>query len=284
VQSKIPSILLLVLLASAACSPQPAPTTLPAAPTPSNAPVQPAARATTLTVLAAASLTESFTELGKMFEANHPGVKVDFSFAGSQQLAQQLNQGAGADVFASASPKYVEAAVQANRVNQDDAKTFVKNRLVVIYPKDNPAGLKALRDLARSGLKLDLADKSVPVGQYALDFLNRAIKDPGFDPQFKANVLKNVVSYEDNVKSVVAKVSLGEVDAGIVYVSDVTPDAAAKIGILAIPDALNTVATYPIAPIIGSKHPDLAKAFVALVLSAGGQAVMAKYGFIPAID
>lgn len=227
-------------------------------------------------------MIESFTELGKMFETQNPGVKVSFNFAGSQQLAQQLDQGAGADVFASASPKYMDAAVTSKRVNKVDAKTFVKNRLVVIFPKDNPAGLKALTDLANPGLKLDLADKSVPVGQYALDFLDKAVKDPGFDPQFKVNVVKNVVSYEDNVKSVLTKVSLGEVDAGIVYVTDITAAAAAKVGKLDIPDALNIIATYPIAPISDSKNADLAKAFVALVLSPEGQQVMAKYGFIPA--
>lgn len=281
---RIQSILLfIILLASAACTPLAA-TTLPASATP--AATLPAAGAgggtKTLTVLAAASLAESFTELGHLFEAQNPGVQVSFNFAGSQQLAQQLDQGAGADVFASASPKYMQAAVQSKRVDPAGAKTFVQNRLVVIYPKDNPAGLASLQDLAKPGLKLDLADKSVPVGQYALDFLDKAVQDPGFDPQYKANVLKNVVSYEDNVKSVLAKVSLGEADAGIVYVTDITPDAAGKVGKIDIPDALNTVATYPIAPISDSKNPDLAKAFVALVLSPEGQAVLAKYGFIPA--
>lgn len=284
--SKVLSLMLLILLlASAGCTPQAAPSAPPTAPTTVSttlAPTQPSSGSKTMTVLAAASLIESFTELGKMFETQNPGVKVSFNFAGSQQLAQQLDQGAGADVFASASPKYMDAAVTSKRVNKVDAKTFVKNRLVVIFPKDNPAGLKALTDLANPGLKLDLADKSVPVGQYALDFLDKAVKDPGFDPQFKVNVVKNVVSYEDNVKSVLTKVSLGEVDAGIVYVTDITAAAAAKVGKLDIPDALNIIATYPIAPISDSKNADLAKAFVALVLSPEGQQVMAKYGFIPA--
>ena len=271
--SKVLSLwLLIILLASAACTPQAVPLT--------HAP----SGARTLTVLAAASLTDSFTELGQMFETGNPGVKVTFNFANSQQLALQLDQGAPADVFASASTKYMDVAVTSKRVNKEDAKTFVRNRLVVIFPKDNPAGLKELRDLAKPGLKLDLAARAAPVGQYALDFLEKAAKDPGFDPQFKDNVLKNVVSYEDNVKAVVTKVSLGESDAGIVYVTDITADAALKISKLDIPDALNTVATYPIAPISDSKNPALATAFVALVLSPDGQAVMAKYGFIPAAE
>lgn len=287
-RSKFLSLLLLiVLLASTACTPQAtpsAPTTVLAtqAPSPTAVPhTQAPASSKTLTVLAAASLTESFTELGTMFETQNPGVKVSFNFAGSQQLAQQLDQGAAADVFASASPKYMTAAVTSKRVNQADAQTFVKNRLVVIFPKANPAGLTALKDLAKPGLKIDLEDKSVPAGQYSLDFLDKAVKDPGFDPSFKDNVLKNVVSYETDVKVVVSKVSLGEADAGIVYITDFNA-AKDKLGKMDIPDALNTVAIYPIAPISDSKNADLAKAFVALVLSPDGQAVMAKYGFVPA--
>jgi len=119
--------------------------------------------------------------------------------------------------------------------------------------------------------------------QYSLDFLDKAVKDPAFDPQFKVNVLKNVVSYEDNVKSVVTKVSLGEADAGIVYVTDITADAAKKISQLDIPDSMNTVATYPIAAINRQQERSPARAFVALVLFPEGQAIMAKYGFIPAV-
>lgn len=277
-------ILLILLLTSTSCT---SPATQAAASTSSPAALVPpkaAAGSQILTVLAAASLTDSFNEIGKLFEAHNPGIKVVFSYAGSQQLAQQLGQGVGADVFASASTKYMDAVIASKRVNPSDAHTFVKNRLVVIFPKDNPAKLKDLKDLAKTGLKLDLADKAVPVGQYTLDFLDKALKDPGYDAKFKENVLKNVVSYEENVKAVVTKVSLGEVDAGIVYVTDITADAAAKIGQLAIPDALNTVAVYPIAPISDSQNADLAKAFVALVLSPEGQAVMAKYGFIPVAE
>jgi molybdate transport system substrate-binding protein len=303
------AVLLLVMLASTACSPQVNPTQPPAPPAPAatqapaaapatapatQAPAAPAAIAAltqaaapttaagtkTLTVLAAASLTAPFNDLGKMFEAKNPGVSVAFSFAGSQQLAQQLDQGAPADVFASASTKYMTDVVTNKRVDASVPKTFAKNRLIVIFPLDNPGKIVKLQDLAKPGLKIDLEDKSVPAGQYSLDFLDKAVKDPTFDPTFKDAVLKNVVSYEDNVKSVLTKVTLGEVDAGIVYVSDVTGDATGKTGKLDIPDALNTVAVYPIATISDSKNPDLAKAFMDLVLSADGQAVLAKYSFI----
>ncbi len=291
-------LLLIVLLTSAACTPQAVPTvaaTAPAAAVATEAPAAkapaaqapvpvtatPAAGEKTLTVLAAASLTESFNEIGAMFEAQHPGVKAAFSFAGSQQLAQQLDQGAPADVFASASKKYMDAALKSGRVADGAAKTFANNRLVVIYPKDNPAGLSALKDLAKPGLKLDFAAKEVPVGQYSLDFLDKAIQDPAFGATFKDDVLKNVVSYEENVKFVLAKVSLGEADAGIVYLSDISQEAAARVGKLDIPDALNVIATYPIAAIKDSQNPDLAQAFVELVLSPDGQKVLEKYNFIP---
>ena len=268
---KIMSLVLLTILTTSACAPQ-------ALPTPTTAPTETAAPKT-LTVLAAASLTDSFKEIGQLFESQNPGVTVTFSFGGSQTLAQQLDQGAPADVFASASKKYMDAAVTSMRVNQADSQTFVTNRLVVIFPKDNPAGLKTLQDLAKPGLKLDLADKSVPVGQYALDFLDKALQDPTFDAKFKDNVLKNVVSSETDVKAVLSKISIGEADAGIVYITDFQVDAD-KLGKLDIPDTLNTIATYPIAPIADSKNADLAKAFVALVLSPEGQAIMAKYGFV----
>ncbi|PKN89540.1 MAG: molybdate ABC transporter substrate-binding protein, partial [Chloroflexi bacterium HGW-Chloroflexi-7] len=162
---------------------------------------------TTLTVLAAASLTESFTELGAIFESQNSGVEIAFNFAGSQSLSEQLDQGAQADVFASASMKYMTAAVDTNRINENEVKNFTSNRLVVIFPKNNPAGITSLADLAKPGIKIDLADKAVPVGQYALDFLNKTVANPSFDENYKDNVLANVVSYEENVKAVVTKIA-----------------------------------------------------------------------------
>jgi molybdate transport system substrate-binding protein len=231
--------------------------------------------------MAAASLTESFTELGAVFELQNPGVKVVFNFAGSQALAEQLAQGAEADVFASASEKYMIFAVDSKRVNTEDIKNFAKNRLVVIFPKDNPAGITSLADLTGSGIKIDLAHKNVPVGQYTLEFLDKANATPFLDEDYKDKVLDNVVSFEENVKVVVTKVLLGEADAGIVYLTDITSEASEKVGTLAIPTDLNYLASYPIALIATSKNYDLAKAFIALVLSPEGQAVLAKYKFIP---
>jgi len=238
----------------------------------------------TLTVLAAASLTESFQELGTLFETEHEGVNISFNFAGSQALAEQLGQGAPADVFASANTKYIQVAVEKGQVDPDTVRTFAYNRLVIIYPKENQAGISAIKDLAKTGIKIDLADASVPVGQYALEFLEKASADAKYGQNFKDTVLQNVVSYEENVKAVVTKVSLNEADAGIVYCTDVTPDVANLVGTINIPDELNTIATYPIAPIIDSKNAELAQAFVDLVLSREGQAILGKYGFQAVVD
>jgi molybdate transport system substrate-binding protein len=234
----------------------------------------------TLTVFAAASLTESFTEIGAAFEGQNPGVKVLFNFAGSQQLAQQLVQGAPADAFASASQKPLDDVANAGWVKAGSAQDFARNRLVVIYPVDNPAGLKTLSDLARPGLRLVLAAREVPVGQYALDFLEKASQQPEFGANFKDEVLTNAMSYEENVKFVFSKVALGEADAGIVYSTDITPVSAPLVGRIDIPDALNVIATYPLAAMSDSPQPELAAAFVEYVLSAEGQSILGKYGFL----
>ena len=246
-------------------------------------PTQPPQAPKTLTVFAAASLTESFTDIGKQFEAENAGVKVTFNFAGSQQLRAQLAQGAKADVFASANAKEMTTAIISDSlVVSGTQRTFVTNRLAVIVPKSNPGKITALADLARPGLKLDFADPSVPVGQYALDVLTKMSQDAAYSATFKDKVVANVVSREDNVKAIVAKVQLGEADAGVVYTTDVTPSAAQDLTTLDIPDKFNVIATYPIAPLKNAPEPKLASQFVEWVLSSKGQEVLAKYGFIPA--
>ncbi len=243
---------------------------------------RPARAQKTLTVFAAASLTESFTEIGKQFEAANPGVKVTFNFAGSQQLRAQLDQGARADVFASANTKEMTTAIISDSLAVSGTQhTFVTNRLAVILPKSNPGKITTLADLARPGLKIDLADPSVPVGQYALDMLAKMSQDAALGAEFKDKVVANVVSREDNVKSVVAKVQLGEADAGVVYTTDITPGAAKNLTVLDVPDKFNVIATYPIAPLRDAPNPELADQFVAWVLSSKGQQVLAQYGFTP---
>ncbi len=230
-----------------------------------------------LDVFAAASLGGAFGALGARFEADHPGLSVSLNLAGSNQLAQQLADGAPADVFASAAPEQMAAAVAAGRVAEGAVQPFATNRLVVVYPAANPAGLATLADLARPGLRLVLAAPEVPAGRYALEFLDRAAQDPAYGPEYRARVLANVVSYEQNVRAAFGKAALGEADAAIVYGSDAA--GAADVGQLTIPAALNVVATYPIAPITNSSQPKLAQAFIDFVLSDEGQAVLASYGF-----
>lgn len=236
----------------------------------------------TLNVFAAASLTDAFKELGDAFASEHAGATPAFHFAGSQQLARQIMDGAEADVFASANTRQLDAVVNAGEVVTGTLHTFAHNRLVVVYPKDNQAGVTTLADLAKPGLKVVLAAKAVPAGNYALEFLKRASADPDITPAFSSTVMANVVSFEDDVSGVLGKVAQGEADAGIVYASDLAGTAAAKVGHIEIPDDLNVIAAYPIAPLARSQHPDLAQAFVDYVLSPAGQAVLVKHGFLPA--
>ncbi len=234
-----------------------------------------AAASRKLNVFAAASLTDAFTEISRKFESAHPGVLVVFNFGGSQNLRTQIEQGAPADVFASANTAEMTALVNDQKVQAGAPRVFLTNRLVVILPPKNLAGLSSLQDLARPGLKLVLAAEPVPAGVYARQVLENLNADYGAD--YEEKVLANVVSNEDDVKQVVAKVQLGEADAGIVYVSDAV--AASALQRIEIPSAANVLAQYPIAPLIGSAQPDLATEFIAYVLSSDGQAILKKWGF-----
>ncbi len=162
-------------------------------------------------------------------------------------------------------------------------KTFAHNRLVVIYPTANPANIHSLQDLGKSGVKVVVAAKTVPVGQYALSFLDAASADPSLGASYKTNVLKNVVSYETDVKSVLSKIALGEADAGIVYTTDAATETG-KVGTVKIPDALNTIAIYPIGVVKTSRQAATAQAFVDYGNSSEGQATLTKYGFIAGSD
>jgi molybdate transport system substrate-binding protein len=229
----------------------------------------------TLQVFAAASLTDAFTELGKAFEAVTPNVSVTFNFAGSQALRTQIEEGAPVDVFASANKTEMDKLIEGSFIAKEAVETFLNNKLVLIVPANNPAALNQLEDLARPGIKLVLAAEEVPVGKYA----RKALDAMGvqFGTAFKDNVLANVVSNEDNVRQVVAKVQLGEADAGIVYTSDAI--AAPDLKTIEIPAELNVIAEYPIAALTESSNPELANAFIAFVLSEQGQTILQKWGF-----
>lgn len=243
------------------------------------APVVPAPPARTVTVFAAASLTDAFTELGRRLERRAAGVSVRFNFAGSQQLVAQLEQGAAAEVLASADQQWMRAATDRGLV-AGGAAVFARNRLVVIVPASNPGRISRLEDLARPGLKLVLAGAAVPAGRLSREVLDRLGAAPGFPPAFAARALANLASEEENVRAVVAKVQLGEADAGMAYRSDVTAPVAARVRVLEIPGERNALAEYPIAILRAAADTAGARAFVSLVLSPEGQQVLEQHGFL----
>jgi len=233
-----------------------------------------------ITVFAAASLTDAFTEIAARFEEAHPGTEVEFNFGGSPTLRTQLDQGARADVFASADAAQMDLALKS-RVVESTGSVFGGNSLVIITPASNPARLAAPADLARAGLKLVLAAPEVPAGSYARQMLVNLERDPAIGAGFSDRVLRNVVSNESNVKQVVAKVQLGEADAGIVYSSDVTPSVASALNVIAVPSQFNVNTQYPIAVTREASNQAAATAFIVFVLSDRGQQVLKKLGFSP---
>src|SRR5262245_11369962 len=197
----------------------------------------------TLTVFAASSLTDAFNEIGEAFKADHPGVDIVYNFGGSSALATQLVEGgAPADIFASANAKQMQIAQDGGRIG-GKPETFVKNRLILIVPADNPANIQSLHDLANDGVKLVVAAEGVPVRDYTNTMLDKCAADPLSGEDYRTAVVGNIVSEEENVRQVSAKVALGEADAGVVYRSDVTPDINAQVIALPIPDSINTLAT-----------------------------------------
>ena len=232
-----------------------------------------------IVVFAASSLTDAFQGIGTSFQQAHPNVKVTFNFGASSQLVTQLGQGASADVFASADTIQMDNARKAGSVSGQD-HVFAGNRLVLITPKDNPAHVNSVKDLTNHGVKFVTAQPGVPIGQYTLQLLDKASADPDYGSDFKASVVANTVSQEDNVRQVVSKVQLGEADAAIVYSTDATPQVRDQLNLISIPDALQTLAAYPIAVAHGNNSAG-GEAFIAYVLGPAGQSALAKWGFLP---
>ena len=230
-----------------------------------------------LIVFAAASLTEAFNDSADRLEADHPGLAISFNFAGSQQLVTQLADGANADVFASANLSQMSAARDTGVIASEPV-IFTSNKLASVVPEDNPAGITAPVDLATDGIKLVIANPDVPAGQYALEALDTMNGSPEFGPDFRERVERNIVSYEDNVRQVVAKVQLGEADAGIAYATDITPDVADSVARIDIPDDINVIADYPIAVVTGGDAA-LAQLFIDFLLSSAGQEILRAHGF-----
>jgi len=240
----------------------------------------PPAEKTPLRVFAAASLADAFGEIAGEFERARPGTHVQLNVAGSQQLAAQIEQGAAADVFASADRQWMDHVVERTRVSGEPV-VFARNRMVVIVPRTNPARIGRLQDLARPGVKLVLCAEAVPAGRYGREVLAKLSGADGFDAGFARRVLANVVSEEEDVRSVVGKVQIGEADAGLCYRSDVTRPVSRYVRAFTIPDSVNSLASYPVAILVGTPRTELARAFVALVVSAEGQRVLERHGLIP---
>jgi len=226
-----------------------------------------------VTVFAASSLTGAFTEIGKQYEASNPGARVEFSFGPSDGLAQQIDQGAPAGVFASASTKWMDDVSQ-NGPGVSGELAFAQNKLVVITPKDNPAHIGSFEDLASPGVQLVVAAEGVPAGDYAREALDNA----GIAQ--KAGV--NIVSNELDDAAVVQKVASGEADAGIVYMSDLSAVSGASVRAVQIPEDVNVIATYPIAVVAGPGNGAEASRFVSYVTGPDGQKVLHEFGFLPA--
>jgi molybdate transport system substrate-binding protein len=232
---------------------------------PSASPSSSASASTaSITVFAAASLTGTFTQLGKQFEAANPGDKVTFSFGPSSGLAMQITSGAPADVFASAATANMDQVVSAG--DASNPTNFAKNIMEVAVPPSNPANVTSVDNLAKSSVKVALCQPQVPCGVTAASVFKNA------------GITVKPVTLEADVKSVLAKVELNDVDAGMVYVTDVKA-AGSKVKGVQIPADDNASTLYPIATITQSSHMAVAQAFVAYVLSPAGQQVLSAAGF-----
>lgn len=216
----------------------------------------------TLTVLAASSLTDAFPEIGAAFSSQEPDVELQFSFAGSQELVAQADAGAPADVLALAGTGSLETL----QTSSGDPTVFARNRLAIIVPTGNPAGIESITDLADPDVKVSLAGPEVPAGAYALEAFN------------KADIVVDPVSEEAEVKAVVTRVAIGGADAGVVYVTDAI-GSDADIESVPISERYNVVATYPAVTLNTSDHADLAQQFVDFLTSDEAQQILASYGF-----
>ena len=231
-----------------------------------NAPASssPSGLSGTITVFAASSLSDAYTTTGKDFQKANPGTMVKFTFGGSSMLVSQIQQGAIGDVFASADQPNMQKLVEGGLISGSPS-TFAHNRLELVVAAGNPQHVTGLSDLARSGLVVVLCAPTVPCGRYAAQALK------------KAGVTAKPSSQEADVKAVVSKVALGEADAGIVYVTDVKA-AGNRVQGVGIPSDVNVVADYPVAVLMDSQNPDLAKAFISYLLG-DGERTLTRYGF-----
>lgn len=256
VKSLVSISLLLATAVALSCDPEPA--------------AEPVIR---LDVFAASSLAEGFSDLEQAFEAAHPGVDVRLNLAGSQVLRLQIEQGASADLFASANHAHLRALLDQRLV--EDPQVVAHNRLVVITPASGSDTIQDVADLTRAS-RLVIGTNNVPIGIYARQMLARSADRFGED--FPLKVLSRVVSEESNARLVRAKVELGEADAAIVYQTDA--QASEDLRVIRIPTDINPLASYPVGVVTGSNQPALAASFIQFARSTPGRRVLAQHGFV----
>lgn len=229
-----------------------------------------------LTIFAASSLTNAFDDLADSFLEQYQ-FKPTINYGGSSTLVAQLLQGADVDIFASANELQIQTLIDEGLIEAESVRFFAENELVIIVPQDNPANIQGAEDLTQSNLFLVVAAPNVPIRIYTdilLDSLSLK-----FGETYSDDVMANVVSEETNVRQIVARIILGEADAGIVYRTDVTPDIAEQVQIIELPSGTSPRATYPIVPLLDSSHQNEAQLFIDYVLSDAGQSILQKWGF-----
>ncbi|MBN1826439.1 MAG: molybdate ABC transporter substrate-binding protein [Candidatus Eisenbacteria bacterium] len=224
---------------------------------------------TEIIVFTAGSLTEAFREIASAFETVHPGARVTLNLAGSHTLATQIVEGAPADLFASANRAQMDRVIDAGRIGEP--VSFATNRLIVLVPAGNPGAVETAADLARPGLRLVVGVPGVPAGAYALEALDRL--------GIREEAERNVVSREETVKAVAAKVFLGEAEAGIVFATDANVETASRTEVIEIPEGANVRARYWAGALTDTPRPEEARAFLDFLLSPEGQALLEAHGF-----
>ncbi|HEY8846849.1 MAG TPA: molybdate ABC transporter substrate-binding protein [Candidatus Limnocylindrales bacterium] len=281
-KSRLAVLFPVLLFVLAACSSTGVSTSASAAPslptTAASASATPSAAPAALTIFGAASLKGVLDKVKTTYEAANPGTTLTISTDSSATLETQIEQGAPADVLLSADTtnpkKLVDKGLAAGA-----AVTFAGNKLTIIVPAANPAGIRSPKDLAKTGVKVIAAGDAVPITKYATLLVANLAKEAGYPADFVAKYTANIASKEDNVKAIVAKIELGEGDAGIVYVTDAK--ASTKVTAVDVPDTANVPATYSGVVVKASKNAAAAQAFLTWFAGPGGQAILGSFGFLP---
>lgn len=235
---------------------------------------------TTLTILAAASLTEVCTELEKGFEAKYPNINLEFSFAGTGTLMSQVKEGIDADVFVSANEASIEELTRSGFIKDGTEKAFAYNKPVLMVSKKTPYTIQSLEDVLQEGVKIVLAEPSQPIGKYTEEIVKNIDKIKLFKKPFTEPFYDHVVSKENSVKGVAVKVEMGEADVGIVYATDFTSMNQEAVYSVEIPESCNLIATYVLAPLINSKNQEKSNQFVDYVTGTEGQKYLDQHGFL----